>query len=472
MTKIMSVILAILMAFSCVVFASAETTAPEAGGSVTETNLAVPKPELDLDVENKIIIVKAIDPIVANGTSYPVDFSINPTAVKALHENGKDTIFVNLTMGKKYTVTATITVDGTKISSSSDITLKNSQNAPDIKAAKAVTSTSIEVSSVAGGEYKIEGPGVENTAWGAATKFTDLNPDTLYTVSIRFKETESKYASAETKITVRTLKSAKPGKPEKPVLENVDMNSFTLKETSGVQYSLDLVNWQDSNKFTGLKAGETYSVYARYAFDEFEQEAGAHSDVLIVKLNTRAAIPAKLEDCKISIEKKDTYYANENFKVTVEVKQTYITHKAEYGDTVYVPTTYQIDDGAKIEIRKIQGAKYEASVAPGTENANKTIKLAINFTKMKYVGGDKWIDIGEETSSIHKLEIGPENNSFNKFVEAITGALNFLLNDAPAALANFLKSDIISGFFEFFLGLGGGLGDINLGGMLGGLVGQ
>ncbi len=382
-----------------------------------------------------------------------------------------DTLFYNLQMGKKYTVTATITVDGNAISSSNDITLKNSQNAPDVKAASNVTSTSIEIPSVAGGEYRIEGEGVENTAWGSATKFTDLTPDTLYTIYIRFKETESKYASAETKVTVRTLMEAKPGKPAAPVLKDKNMNSITVQETSGVQFSIDLVNWQDSNKFTGLKAGETYSIYARYAFDAGEQEAGATSAALVVKTNTRAAIPASLNDCKITIENKETYYANETFDVTVEVKQTYVTHKAEYGDTVYIPTTYQIDDGAKISVKKIQGVKYEAAVAPGTENANKKIKLTINFTKMKYVGGEQWIDIGEETSSVHKIDIGPENNFFNKISEAFVGIFNFLFDTAPGALAGFLKSDIIKGFFDFWFGLGGGLGDIDLGGLLGGLVG-
>ncbi len=462
--KILALVLSMLMAFSCMAVAYAD-------GTATETNLSVPKPELTLDVESKSITVKAIDPIVANGNSYPVTFTISPSASKGLAENGVDTLFYNLQMGKKYTVTATITVDGNAISSSSDMTLKNSQNAPDIKAAKVVTSTSIEIPSVAGGEYRIEGEGIENTAWGSVTKFTDLTPDTLYAIYIRFKETDSKYASAETKVTVRTLMSAKPGKPDAPVLADKDMTSITVQEKAGIQYSINLVDWQDGNKFTGLKAGETYSIYARYAFDAGEQEAGEASAPLVVKTNTRAAIPATLNDCKISIEQKETYYANETFDVSIEVKQTYVTHKAEYGDTVYIPVSYQVNDGAKVAVKKIQGAKYEANVNPETKNANKTIKLTINFTKMKYVGGNQWIDIGEETSSVHKIAIGPENNFFNKFVEAFVSAFNFLFDTAPGALADFLKSDIIKGFFDFWFGLGGGLGDIDLGGLLGGLVG-
>lgn len=471
MTKILSVFLAIVMAFSCMVLASADEAAAPESGTVTETTLTVPTPELSLDVENKIITVKAIDPIVSNGESYPIEFTINPTAVKALHENGRDTIFVNLTMGKTYTVTATIVVDGKSIASSASITLKHSQSAPEIKAATTVTSTSIEFPTITGCEYKIEGADIEDSSWGSKTKFTDLTPDSLYTISVRFKETSDKYASPETVLTVRTLMVAKPGKPAAPVLKDKTMDTITIETKSGLEYSIDLKNWDDSGKFTGLKAGTTYSIYARYKFDAGEQEAGEMSAPLSVKTNSKANTPASLADCKITIEEKEVYYANQTFHVTIDVKSTYVTHKAEYGDTVYVPVSYQIDDGAKVAITKVSGSKFEVDVDPMVKNANKTIKLTINYEKMKYVGGTTWINIGEETSSVHKVEIGPEYTFFNRFVEVMNKALNFLFDTAPGMLADFLNSDMVEDYFNLIFGLGdGSFGDFDLIGLLGGLV--
>ena len=476
--RMMSLILALLMMASCMAFASADTPETETETTTTTTvvtpgtTLTVPKPELSLNKEDKFIVVKAIDPIVANGKSYPVEFSISPKATKGLHENGVDTIFFGLTMGKKYTVTATIIVDGSAITSSDSITLKNEQSAPEIKAATNVTSDSIEIPRVTGCVYKIEKEGTSNDKWGNVTKFTDLTPDTLYTISIKFKETDTKYESPETKLTVRTLMVAKPGKPAAPTLKDKNMDTIIVEEKSGIEYSIDLKNWQKSGTFTGLKAGVTYSIYARYEFDPGEQEAGEASAPLVVVTNKKATSPATLNDCKITIEQKEVYYANQTFAVDIEVKSTFVTHKAEYGDTVYIPISYQVNDGTKQTIKRVQGAKFEADVHPETKNANTTIKLTINFTKMKYVGGTTWIDIGEETSSVHKVVIGPEYTLFNRFVEVMAKAFNFLFDTAPGMLADFLNSDVVEDYFNLIFGLGdGSFGDIDLGGLLGSLGG-
>lgn len=473
--RMLSMLLAVLMLFSGMAIASADSTETQTVeiAAAEENTIVLPAPQLTLNVKDKEIIVKAIDPVVVNGKSYPVDFSISPTAKKTLAPNGVDTLFYNLEMGKKYTVTATCDIDGNKITSSASETLKNSQSAPEIKAAKNVTSTSIEIPSVAGCEYMIEGPNVENPKWGEKVLFTDLVPDQLYTVSIRFKETTTAYASEPTKVTVRTLKTANPAKPAAPVLADKDMNSITVVENTNMLYSIDLVNWQPSGKFTGLKPGVTYSIYAMYAYDKTEQEPGPHSDPLAVKTNSRANSPASLNDCKITIEEKDIYYANETFDVTIQVKSTFVTHQAEYGDTIYIPVSYQVNDGPKITIPRVQGTKFVVAVDPLVKNANKTIKLTINFTKMKFVGGTQWIDIGEEVSSVHKVDIGYEYTFFNVLVEYFTKAFNLLFDTLPGLLAKFLQSDVVVDYFNIIFGLGdGSFGDIDLGGLLDKITGS
>lgn len=446
--RMLSMLMALFMLCSCMVVANAA--------------ISVPAPTYEINSSKTAITV---DPITVDGVA--ADISISPSdGIEELELKDGSKRFDGVTTGKTYTITATVTTDTDSGSNSVNVTLKKSQSVPEVKAAKTVTATSIEIPNVTGGEYMIEGEGIETPAWGSTTKFTDLTPDTLYTISIRFKETTDKYASEATKLTVRTLMSAKTGKPDAPVLEDKTMTTITVKEQSGVIFSRDLTNWQSSGKFTGLTAGVTYSIYAMYDYDETEQEAGEVSNALVVKTNTKANSPATLDDCKITIETDDKNYANQPIDFAVEVKSTYATYKAEYGDTIYIPTSYQIDDGAKVTIPRIKGTKFTASFTPGASKANKTIKFTINFTKMKYVGGTEWIDIGEETSTVHKIDIGPEYTFFTRISEFFVTAFNFLFDTVPGYLSDFLKSDAVTGYFDFFLGLGE---TIDIGALLGNL---
>ncbi len=54
----------------------------------------------------------------------------------------------------------------------------------------------------------------------------------------------------------------------KPVLENATDNSVTLEAIEGYEYSMDGVNWQDSNVFTNLEAANSYTFYQRIAENE------------------------------------------------------------------------------------------------------------------------------------------------------------------------------------------------------------
>lgn len=447
--KMLSLLMTLLMLCSCMVVASAAEP-------------TVSKPEITLNAEDKSITVVPMDPV---DDLYDVTITIEPEASRGTAENG-DVLFYNLTMGQKYTVYATITVDGKDYSNSDSVTLKKAQAAPTAQAAKEVTSTSIEISAITGGEYMIEGKGITEPAYGSKTKFTDLTPNESYTIYIRFKETDDKYASEATKLVVKTLKaSSYTEAPDAPVLADKTMNSITVVEQSGILYSIDGKNWQSSGKFTGLKAGVTYSIYAMYDYDKTEEEAGPVSKPLDVKTNTKANSPATLDDCKITINTNENNYANEPINFSVEVNSAYVTNKAEYGDTIYIPTSYQINDGEKVNIPLVKGTKFTAAFTPGVENANKTIKFTINFTKMKYTGGTEWVNVGEETSTVHKIDVGPEHTIWVDIAAAFTGLFNLLFDTLPGMLSDFLNSDAVGGYFDFFLGLG----DIDIGGILEGL---
>ncbi len=63
--------------------------------------------------------------------------------------------------------------------------------------------------------------------------------------------------------------------PAAPTLESKDEHSVTLGATAGYEYSMDGINWQISNIFSGLAANTEYSFYQRVARTEDTFESAA-----------------------------------------------------------------------------------------------------------------------------------------------------------------------------------------------------
>ncbi|MCR5292193.1 MAG: S-layer homology domain-containing protein [Eubacterium sp.] len=61
--------------------------------------------------------------------------------------------------------------------------------------------------------------------------------------------------------------------PARPVVEEVTTNSITVKRIDGVVFSLDAVNWQESNVFEGLDADRDYTVFARAVASGYDSES-------------------------------------------------------------------------------------------------------------------------------------------------------------------------------------------------------
>ena len=452
--RMLSLLLAMLMLCSGMAVASATTSTS-----------VVPTPVCTADYANRTITVKAIEPITVENVAYNVAIEISPNVTtRQTLENG-DTFFYGLAEGVSYTVTAKITVDNVPYAASAaPVSFKKSSTTPAAPVLSEHTSSVIAIKNVAGCEYKLEKSGENKASWGSTTKFTGLTPDTAYDVYIRVKETDNAYASGAAKITVKTLKTADSAAPAAPVLVDKDMTSITVQEIDGVVFSTDKTNWQVSGKFTGLKAGQTYRIYAMKQYDPKEQDANPVSAALTVVTNTKAISPASLDDCTITVGSAE--YTNSKVNIEVKVKSTYVTFDAQYGDTIYIPTHYQIGNGKKEIISDVKGTTFKASFVPGDDNANKDVNVTIYYTKMKYIGGRVWENAGQETSSVHKVSVGPVYNAFIVFFETIG---NFLLNTIPAYINDFIKSDAIANFFNFFLGFGE---SVDFEALLGGLVGS
>ncbi len=67
-------------------------------------------------------------------------------------------------------------------------------------------------------------------------------------------------ANVETVINVNKKEALKP---IKPVLDKVTSDTIIIKNVKGYEYSLDGVNFQDSNIFNGLKKNREYVIYQR-----------------------------------------------------------------------------------------------------------------------------------------------------------------------------------------------------------------
>ena len=104
----------------------------------------------------------------------------------------------------------------------------------------------------------------------------------------------------------------KPNAPSVPIINKVESNAFDVIKTEGVEYSIDLISWQDSNVFSALLPNTTYTVYARIkATDEaFASEVSNGTTVTTLKTYTKTPIAptaAQITDTSVTLTDNDGY---------------------------------------------------------------------------------------------------------------------------------------------------------------------
>ena len=109
--------------------------------------------------------------------------------------------------------------------------------------------------------------------------------DTPYTLTIVYSGNDATLpATATTTLTV--TKAAQSGTPDTPTQSSVSETSITLNEQTGGQNGVEYGyvegtdggtpdNWQTSTDFSNLKPGTAYTVYARYAGDDYYNPSAA-----------------------------------------------------------------------------------------------------------------------------------------------------------------------------------------------------
>lgn len=476
--KMLAMLMAMLMLFSCMaVSASAAVSVPVPTYKLNDSKTAI-----------------TVDAIYVEGSKAVI--TINPsTGIETLELADGATRFDGITTGKTYTIIATVTTANGSGSNTVSVSVKKSQAAPSSPVAKSITTDTITIVAMAGCEYAIMETEDESTlsAYSENVIFGSLKAGTKYTIFARKKETNDSYAGAASSVTVTTLKKAEGVAPEKPVLVDKTNKTITVKEVADVEFSIDGgKTWQTSGEFKNLTAGKLYGIVARYIFDDTVQEAGAQSEPLQIKTNTRESYKASIGSCTFSAE-GGKRYSNEDLEIYVTGDAPADLVNPQFGDTRYTPSYYMVDTSArKLGFTSSDGKIFKGIFVPDElgdgAKANKTIRIVVTYSISKYDGA-KWVTLeGKEESATYDVSLGAKKTFFTDFAEALEKFLNLILNDIPGKIAAFFNGeqfgDMWSGFMDL-LGMVGGLGGatggtpggtvdgggIDLGGLIGGLTG-
>ena len=145
-----------------------------------------------------------------------------------------------------------------------------------------LTADSVTVKAIDDYEYSMDGAN-----WQRNNTFTGLSPASEYNIYARYASTADIFDKVGAPLNVTTLKLTVFA-PAAPDYKNHTDNSVTLEPNALYEFSIDGVNWQKSNVFTGLSKNTIYRFYQRVVETETEYASPASASLII-------AIPDKPE---------------------------------------------------------------------------------------------------------------------------------------------------------------------------------
>ena len=130
--------------------------------------------------------------------------------------------------------------------------------------------------------------------WQKSNVFSNLTPVTEYSFYQRIPETEiseASHISPAKKLT--TDKSLQEKIPDAPTLQAFTHESITLNKVDGCEYSLNCIDWQESNIFEGLLPATEYNFYQRLA-ETSTTHPGNPSKSLCIKTDKISGLSANI----------------------------------------------------------------------------------------------------------------------------------------------------------------------------------
>ena len=460
--KMLSLLLAVLMLCSgMAVSASAEEATTV---EVNQITLGADNCKFEnTEISKKIVVNNAKTTVKGSDVEYDVDFTIaikDSDTVNCEKYVTADTTIFQLPQdisSVTYIVSGTIKVGDKDYPATNafEITVKKTQQAPAAPVPVKITSKSVELKSVVGCEYRL-GDG----EWQASPKFTGLKAQTKYTVSQRYKETETAYASGSVSVTVTTLKAADAEAAPTPVLVDKTQTTITVavvvdgKTLSGYEFSKDGgKTWQKSGHFTGLTANTMYSFIAIKSYDASAQDPNTASAAVKIVTNSKEAYNASLDKCGFKITSQphdDGIYAGDTVGFTASGDSRGNVNDLQYGDTRYVPVAYKATQDKPNETPL--SANGSGTI---TTTAKATVTVTVYFEKQKFdgnteAGSNGWTKVGVESRSF-TFEVKDAYNAAKHFFQKV---LNFLLDTLPGIINKFLTAGIITKIIEFLKSFG------------------
>lgn len=382
------------------------------------------------------------------GVEYTVVYSLEPavTSTSVDSATGKTSFYGLSVEVKNYTLTAKVTVDGTELSATKAIVLKNERSAPATPVASKVTSDTIVVKSIAGAQYSISKAGSEEAAkWVTTTTLSGLEPDTVYTIIAMYPETDEYYASAKSKALTQKTKLAPAAAPKAPVLKDKTNNSIAVVAAAGYEYSIDNgKTWTTTGEFKNLTANTDYSIIARKTFDATKQDPSLNSPALKVYTNKSANTLAEISNCTVEIDYEDKLYAGQAYTFAAKGDSPSGT-AVQYGDTRYVPVsfTYGGVPGQFIpDTDKDPSSRLGQFTASG-ENEN--YKIVVKFQLEEYKGNG-WVAQGDPVEKEFTFDMNDTYSPVRNFFE---GFINLFTHYIPLLFAR--MGDIFEMFFAAFM---------------------